>query len=222
MENFIKLLGMFLANFGKSPGALLMQSFAVFLAVLTYLLVSYFPSLIQWGQSASTSAILRDIQEQREIKFPSIAREKAMALFLQTQADAVFVMRYEPEAVNDYQKVLVWEGKVPLEKIDYEPRPVDKSSELYSTQLAGENYSSRWEQESEYYRGRNIPSFKNQDFDFVYTCPYFNLNNIYSGYIGIAWNSLDSSKLKGEELHQFEDYLGKVCNSASRYLGRSI
>ncbi|AQT25248.1 holin [Providencia phage vB_PreS_PR1] len=222
MENFLKLLGVIFANFGKSPGALLANVVSVFVAVCLYLIVMHFPALIQWGQSLSTTSVLREIQAQREDKFPAVAREKAMALFLQTQADAVFVMKYEPEAVNDYQRVLVWEGKMPLEKIDYEPKPVDKSSELYSTQLAGENLAVRWDMESEYFKGRNIPTFRNQNFDFVYTCPFFNLNNIYSGYIGIAWNELPMKVEDKQSLLNYEEYLGKICNSASRYLGRSI
>lgn len=222
MENFLKLLGVIFTNFNKSPGALLMNVIAIFITVCTYLLISNFPALIQWGQSVSTTAVLNEIQVQREQKFPAIAREKSMALFLQTNADAVFVMKYEPEAVNDYQKILVWEGKVPIEKLDYEPKPVDKSSELYSTQLAGENLAVRWDMESTYFKGRNIPTFQNQNFDFVYTCPFFNLNNIYSGYIGIAWNELPVKPEDEQNLHDYEEYLGKICNAASRYLGRSI
>lgn len=222
MENFLKLLGVIFANFGKSPGAMLMNIISVFVAVCLYLIVTHFPALIQWGQAVSTTSVMSEIQAQRELKFPAVAREKSMALFLQTQADAVFVMKYEPEAVNDYQKVLVWEGKVPLEKTDYDPRPVDKSSELYTTQLAGENLAVRWDKESVYFKGRNIPTFKNQNFDFVYTCPFFNLNNIYSGYIGIAWNTLPIHTDNVEELRAYEEYLGKICNAASRYLGRSI
>lgn len=219
MDNLIKLIRTILENLNQSPGALLSNMVAIFFAVLTYLTVTYFPSLIQYVQSTSTTAVIIEMKKQRELEFPDIAREKIMALYLQTDASAVYVTKYEPEALNDYQKILTWEGKIPLEKIDYEPRPVDKSSNLYTTQLAGSNFVFYSNKEERYILGRNLPTLKNQSFEFVYTCPYFNLNNIYSGYIGIAW---DKIPVKDEDLPKYEEYLGKLCAAPARHLGRSI
>ena len=63
----------------------------------------------------STSAVLQDVQTQRIDNFPNVAREKSMVLFSQTGADAVFVVKYKPDAINDYSNIIAWESNAQLD-----------------------------------------------------------------------------------------------------------
>lgn len=218
MDKFIQLLTLMLAE-AKDPATLLKRILTIFVTVLLYLSIAHTGEVVSFLRAFSTNSVIEDMRTQRVTSFPTVAREKSMILFSQTEADAVFVVKYKPDGINDYQNIIAWEGKQPLDKGDMEDRPVNKASQLYKRQLEGFNYSINNEVKVIRYNGVDIPSLRNITFNYVYTCPYFNLNNIYAGYIGIAYTELPVPKA---EMAMFEDYLSRLCSSQQRYLGRAI
>lgn len=218
MDKFIQLLTLMLAE-AKDPATLLKRILTLFVTVLLYLSIAHTSELVSFLRVFSTNAVIQDIQVQRVTTFPTVAREKSMILFSQTEADAVFVVKYKPDGINDYQNIVAWEGKAPLDKSDMEDKPVNKASQLYKRQLEGSNYVINNEVKVIRYNGVDMPPFKSSTYNYIYTCPYFNLNNIYAGYIGIAYTELPVTRT---ELSMFEDYLSRLCSAQQRYLGRAI
>lgn len=219
MDKFAQLLTLLLSEV-KDPKIFLQRILTILLAFVLWVAVTHTSELLSYLQTFSSSAVLQDLKTQRINEFPGIAREKATMLFAQTRADAVFVTTYKPEAINDYQTIIAWEGNVSLDQSDMLPQPIDKTSELYRRQLDGFKYVyNGLTVPTEQYYGNNFPKFRNVQFGFVYTCPFFNLNNVYSGYIGIAWAKVP---VQPANMEGFTDYLSKLCNPQIRALGRAL
>lgn len=220
MDNFLKLLTVLLTEI-KDPATLLKRVGTLAITVIIYFLINNTAEIGTYLKAFSTSSVLEDIQEQRIKNFPNVAREKAMILYAQTKADVVFVVKYKPDAINDYQNIIAWEGNIQIEKADLEDKAVDKTSELYRQHLDGFNYAYDVATKVTTYRysGVDIPEFKNINFEYVYTCPYFNLNNIYSGYIAMGWKVKPQGTSDPEKFNQ---YLYRLCNPQRGSLGRSI
>lgn len=220
MDKFIQLLTALLSEF-KSPKDMLRGMVTVLVAAMLYLLVGHTTEVFSFLSTFSTTAVLQDLQEQRKLNFPNIAREKAMILFSQSKADAVYVVKYKPDAVNDYQNIVAWEGGETLDKKDLNDKAVNKISPLYRTHLEGLSYTVGEDQSNTRpkYSEEGLFPLKDKGYKYVYTCPYFNLNNIYIGYIGLAWKEYP---VDAKDNKQFEDYLFRLCESPRRALGRSI
>lgn len=219
MDKFLQLLTLLLQE-AKDPAALLKRVLTIFVAVILYLAINHTTEVASFLKAFSTSAILEDQKIQRVNNFPAVAREKAMMLYSQTRSDAVFVVKYKPDAINDYQNIIVMEGALQLDKEDMADKAVDKTSDLYRKQLEGFNYVVKdTVKQVSRYSGKAIPPFKNVTYKYVYTCPYFNLNNVYAGYIGIAWKE---PPVAVEDEPELNDYLAKLCDPQRRALGRSI
>lgn len=218
MEKFLQLLTVLLQE-AKDPASLLKRLLTILVAVIIFLFVSNTSEVMSFLKTFSTSSVLQDVQTQRIDNFPNVAREKSMVLFSQTGADAVFVVKYKPDAINDYSNIIAWESNAQLDRADLADKAVNKTSELYRRHLEGFNYAADLSVKVNKYTGSNIPAFKNITFNYVYTCPYFNLNNIYAGYIGIAWKDKPVDTADSE---QFNEYLAKLCSPQRRSLGRSI
>lgn len=219
MEKFLQLMTL-LFNETKDPSALLKRLLTLLVGVIIYLFVMYTSEVMSFIKTFSTTAVLEQVHTQRVNEFPNLAREKSMILYSQTHADAVFVVKYKPESINDYQTVIAWEGNAQLDKSDLADKAVNKTSDFYRTQLDGFNYEEKpVENKHGYYSTTFIPVFKNVNFAYVYTCPYFNLNNIYSGYIAMAWEKVPVDNI---DIVGFRDYLAKLCGPQQRSLGRSL
>lgn len=220
MDKFLQLLTVLLSEI-KDPTTFLKRILTVLLSFILWVVITNTSQVLTYLTTFSTSAVLKDVQEQRMNNFPSVAREKAMMLFSQTGADGVFVMKYKPESINDYQNIIAWEGNKPIDQYDLGDKAVDKTSELYRRHLDGFNYSfiNTTPAKSTAYYGKSFPALKNIKFSFVYTCPYYNLNNIYTGYIGIGWETVP---VEANDIEDFKEYLSKLCDPQRRALGRSI
>jgi hypothetical protein len=220
VDKFLQLLTMFFTEV-KDPKTLFLRALTALVVLVLWLIVTNTSEVFSYLKTFSTNSVLQDIQEQRIQNFPSVAREKAMMLFSQTGADAVFIMKYKPESINDYQNIISWEGNKPIDPYDLGDKAVDKTSELYKKHLDGFNYSFTNVVPSKpaTYAGKSFPLLKNVKFSFVYTCPYFNLNNIYSGYIGMGWETMP---VESQDIEGFKEYLSKLCDPQRRALGRSL
>lgn len=220
MDKFIQLISLLLQE-AKDPASLLKRLLTLLVGLVIYLFIANTSEVMSYLKTFSTSAVLQDVKVQRTLEFPNVAREKAMILFSQTRADAIFVVKYKPEAINDYQTIIAWESNVQLDKSDVSDKAVDKTSMLYRAHLDGLNFAidAREKRGLSKWSGTGLPPFKSANFEYVYTCPYFNLNNIYAGYVAVAW---EKYPLLDEDMSMFNDYMAKICASPQRSLGRSI
>lgn len=218
MDKFLQLLTMLLQE-AKDPASLLKRLLTILVTVILFFVINNSTEVLSFLKTFSTSAVIQDLRVQRIQNFPNVAREKSMILFSQTNADAVFVVKYKPDAVNEYQNIVAWEGNAQLDKADLADKAVDKTSSLYKRQLEGFTYVVDRDTRTNRYAGMDIPPFKNNEFKYIFTCPYFNLDNIYAGYIGIAWKDVP---VEASDLGQFNEYLTKLCDPQRRGLGRAI
>ncbi|QGH45157.1 endolysin [Bacteriophage Eos] len=218
MDKFIQLAS-FLLQEAKDPATLLKRLLTLLVGLVLYLVIMNTSEVMSFLKTFSTTAVLQEVKQQRQLEFPNIAREKSMILFSQTRADAVYVVKYKPEAINDYQTIIAWEGNAQLDRSDTTDKAVNKTSELYRNHLEGFTYAVKNEVKvSRYSTTMSLPELKNIHFDYVYTCPYFNLNNIYSGYIAIAW---ETPPVGVEDMDAYTNYLAKLCSPQQRALGRA-
>ncbi len=83
-----------------------------------------------------------------------------MVLSLSDGCRCCFVVKYKPDAINDYSNIIAWESNAQLDRADLADKVVNKTSELYRRHLEGFNYASDLSVKVNKYMGLNIPAFK--------------------------------------------------------------
>lgn len=148
------------------------------------------------------------IQKEKEKKFDSVVQEQLQIAHVASGADFSSIYVFRPKNLNYFVDMTIYEGKLPesLDARNLGGYPIDKTSEEYSRHLAGLPYESH---ENFTY----LPTTKeNKGVNYMYSCPYFNSNNVYSGTISLYW--FKEPKFTKERLFT-------VCNQAARVIGRA-
>ncbi|CCI88827.1 phage holin [Yersinia phage phiR1-RT] len=148
------------------------------------------------------------LKKDRDVKFNTIALEQLQIVHVSSNADFSAIYSFRPPDLNYFVDMVAYEGKLPstVNEKNLGGFPVDKTSAEYNRHLRGANFSSN----SEFVF---LPSkLKEEDVKYIYSCPIFNLNNVYAGAVSMYWYSIPSIK---------EERLAAICGQASRTLGRS-
>lgn len=146
------------------------------------------------------------LNKEKEKKFMSAAQEQLQIAHVSTGADFSAIFSYRPRNLNFFVDTITYEGKLPSEIDDrvMSGYPIDKTSEEYMTHLTGRAYESTT-------NNLFLPTRLEPKFAYGYSCPFFNLDNVYSGSISLFWKSppkIDKVKI------------GIICDQAARTLGR--
>lgn len=149
------------------------------------------------------------LQKDRDTKFDSSALEQLQIVHVSSGADFSAVYSFRPKNLNYFVDLIAYEGKLPsaVNEKNLGGFPVDKTSNEYSTHLRGANFSS----DNEFVF---LPTKKRDgELKYMYSCPYFNLDNVYAGTVSMYWYT-------GEPVVS-QDRLAAICSQASRTLGRA-
>ncbi|WJZ28152.1 holin [Serratia phage 92A1] len=146
-------------------------------------------------------------QEKKNIKFIAAAQEQLAIVHSTSGADFSAVYSLRPTNMNYFVDLVAFEGRLP-EAIDPKNMggfPVDKTSEEYVAHLNGRYFSSTHDFVF-------IPSKKKvTDYAYIFSCPFFNLDNAYAGSISLMW---------GEKPDIQYSRLESLCGQSGRILGR--
>lgn len=158
-----------------------------------------------WKTSSSIDVPTLEIDKAK--KFESASTEQLNIVHLTTGADFSAVFGFRPKNVNYFVDIIAYEGKLPtqLNPKNLGGYPIDKTSEEYNRHINGLYYTS--DIASPY-----LPTKSLIPVAYTYSCPYFNLENYYSGSILMEWykQKPDITDIR----------LTIVCNQAARILGR--
>lgn len=165
-------------------------------------------TIAQLYKESSYEAYSHALQVERNKRFDLAIQEQLQSVHVASGADFSGVYVFRPKNLNYFVDLEVYEGKIP-ESVD--PKnlggfPVDKTSEEYLSHLAGRNFDS----ETEFVY---LPSTEdNKGLEYMYSCPYFNMDNIYSGSVAMYWYTKPRVTKKRLE---------SICNQAARAIGRT-
>lgn len=145
----------------------------------------------------------------REHDFQVSATEQLQIAYMSSGADFAAVYEFKPKNINNFYSIVAHEGDLPT-GINPDPDilyPIDKSSIEYRTQLTGQSYYS-----SKQFDFLPISTKNKPNIGYLFSCPIFNIDNIYSGMVSMMWKD-------GEE-HLDNSRLDAICGQAVRTLGR--
>lgn len=148
------------------------------------------------------------IQKERNARFESAALEQLQIVHISSEADFSAVYSFRPKNLNYFVDLIAYEGRLPstINEKSLGGFPVDKTMTEYSVHLSGRAYKS-------VDKFAFLPTKKpSPEINFMYSCPYFNLDNIYAGTVSMYWYG-------GE--HIDESRLDSICSQAARILGRA-
>lgn len=188
------------------------------LASRILVLILFFVLGLTWLKSDSLMAMYKDssyetyakiIQQERESKFEMTALEQLQIVHISSGADFSAVYSFRPKNLNYFVDLIAYEGRLPstVSEKSLAGFPVDKTTREYSTHLGGRIFKSTDE-------FAFLPSKeKTTELKYMFSCPYYNLDNIYAGTVTMYWYD---SKLRVSE-----ERLESICDQAARTLGRS-
>lgn len=165
-------------------------------------------SILQIYKESSYENYAKMIQKDKDAKFEVVALEQLQIVHVASDADFSAVYAFRPKNFNYFVDMIAYEGKLP-ESVD--PKnlggyPIDKTSNEYSKHLSGANFIT----ETEF---KYLPSTdENFSLKYMFSCPYFNLDNVYSGTVAMYWYK--------KPTHDTEK-IGAICGQAVRALGRA-
>lgn len=188
------------------------------LFIKLFLIITIFVMLIIWykwddvfsvWKNTPTAVIdLQSLELEKAKKFESASIEQLNIVHLTTGADFSAVFAFRPKNINYWVDILAYQGKLPQE---VDPKnlggyPIDKTSEEYNSHVNGLYFISSTKASS------YLPTKEVIPVVYTFSCPYFNLDNYYSGSVLMEWYK------KKPELT--DTRLMIVCNQAARTLGR--
>lgn len=150
------------------------------------------------------------LQVEKDRNFDNAAQEQLQIVHVSADADFSAVFSFRPKNLNYFVDLVAYEGKLPhtIDEKNLGGFPINKTSEEYRRHLLGRSYFT--DKDFQYIPSRE-KKLENIDIGFMYSCPIFNLDNVYSGSIAIAWKNKPDIDIEN---------LDTLCNQSARILGR--
>lgn len=148
------------------------------------------------------------MQKNKDQKFEASSLEQLQIAHVSSGADFSAVYSFRPRNLNYFVDLVAYEGKLPIavDEKNLGGYPVDKTSNEYSTHLSGAIFESTGEFVF-------LPTRqKVTDIKYMFSCPFFNLDNVYSGTVAMYWY---------EEPKIDKVRIASICGQAARTLGRT-
>lgn len=158
-------------------------------------------------KNSSTTIDAPTLEIERAKKFEAVSIEQLNVIHLSTGADFSAIFVFRPKNINYFVDILTYEGRLPYQ---VDPKnlggyPIDKTSEEYNKHINGLYYISK-------VASPYLPTKQYVNVVYTFSCPYFNLDNYYSGSILMEWYT--------NKPVVTDTRLMVVCNQAARILGR--
>lgn len=194
----------------KNPELLVLRVFAAIVLSFVALVWCSKEELFTLYKESKYETYAHVLQVEKDRNFDNAAQEQLQIVHVSSDADFSAVFSFRPKNLNYFVDLVAYEGKLPptIDQKNLGGFPINKTSDEYRTHLLGRSYFT--DKEFQYIPSREKKLGLN-DIGYVYSCPIFNLDNVYSGSIAIAW--------KNKPDIEIED-LDTLCNQSARILGR--
>lgn len=155
-----------------------------------------------------------------ETNLPNVSNQALQIVKLSSGADLVLFNRYKPKESRTFYDIFSYEGTFPSE-INFSSvennNPINKTTAEYNNHLAGLPYSDDDGDSS-------FMPFSLDEDSVAFSCPVFDLNNLYAGSIVMVWYGAKELDLKMTSLEKnsSDEKLFSICNHGSRIIGRSM
>lgn len=145
--------------------------------------------------------------EEKDKKFVDVAKEQIQIMKSSSRADLAALYSFRPKDMNYFVDLVTYEGNLPqsVDPKNLGGYPIDKQSVEYITHISGSSFTSI--NEFAYLPTKE----RDTEIKFMYSCPLFNLENVYSGSIEMYWFNTPPTD---------ERKLFLICNQTARVLGR--
>lgn len=145
----------------------------------------------------------------RMADFETSAVEQVQIAYISSGADFAAVYEYRPKNINNFYNMVTYEGELPkgVDLREVTGYPIDKTSSEYRIQLTGQPFSS-----TNQFDFLPVSPKVQVDMGYLFSCPIFNIDNIYSGMVSLMWKEVP------KDLNEVR--LEAICEQASRTLGR--
>lgn len=206
----------------KDPKSLLLNTVSIVILLSSLYVFNNLDTMGDFISNFSSNRVIEQYKEAQRLEYPKLAKNKAELLLYQVSPSQVFVTEYNPKFINEYQTMVASVGSLNIKVTDIRDQSIDKNSKAYAAHLKQQDFAwvvnptDRWVSSDFITRGIE---YSQLGIQYIYTCPIFNLDNSYSGYIGLGWKSIPYKN--NEEKNKLEAYLQGVCGPAARLLGRS-
>ena len=199
--------------FKDASGRVLLERVVACVLIITVFLgYSKLDVILQYLKESRYEEYAKILEAKQTEEFTNIAIEQAQIVHTQSKADFTAIYAFRPKDLNYFSDIVAMQGKAPSfidsRLTNTEGRPIDKTSDQYTTHLSGHNFISGDE-----FIFLSSEKDINNEVNYMYSCPYFNLANIYSGSIELYYSErppeYDEKRLLG------------ICVFASRVLGRA-
>lgn len=192
----------------NASGKVLLSRFLVVLALFLMALIWYKgETFLVLYKESSYEHFKEVLAIEKENKFNIVAKEQIQIVHSSSKSDFTAVYSFRPTNMNYFVDMVAFEGKLPdtVDEKNTGGFPIDKTSTEY---LAGMN--------GNYFESTNtfvfLPTKRKTKFAYMFSCPFFNLDNIYAGSIALHWYN-EKPALSFERL-------SAMCGQAGRLLGR--
>ena len=186
--------------------------FRVIVVVILFVL-----TFIWYKSDAITDAYIKSSYESyneilvktQELKFEKTALEQLRIVHISSGADFSAVFTFRPKNLNYFVDLIAYEGTLPstVDSKNLGGYPIDKTTAEYSTHLSGTYFWT--DKEFVFLPTKRKPP----EISYMFSCPYFNLDNVYAGTVEMYWYN-SKPALSNERLTS-------ICGQAVRALGRA-
>lgn len=199
--------------FKDASGRVLLERVVACVLIITiFLAYSKLDIILAYLKESRYEEYKKIVADKSEMDFATIATEQVQIIHVQSKADFSAIYAFRPKDLNYFSDIIASQGEAPsfIDKrlINGEGRPIDKSSVQYARHLTGNTFVS-----GEEFIFISSEKDHTDEVNYMYSCPYFNSGNVYSGSIELYYKS------KPPEYD--EKRLFSICNHAGRVLGRA-
>lgn len=200
----------------KDPKTFLLRTLTLLVLLLGYTLIENPDAFIKVAKEFSREAVIESLELERVNQLPIIAKERVNLIYGQVYADVVYVATYNPKQQNDYLSIIAREGEAGGPAFDMRTKLViKKASKMYLEHLSSRTYTLDIALGDKYENLLlNTTRLEEAGIKYLFTCPIYSIDNIYSGHIGIGYREAPEILYSG--------FLESICNPNARAIGRYL
>lgn len=200
----------------KDPKTFFLRTLTMLVLIFGYTLVENPDALLKVAKEFTRESVVESLETERLTLLPIIAKERVNLIYGQVYADVVYVSTYNPKQQNDYLSIIAREGEAGAPAFDMRTKLViKKASKMYLEHLSSRTYTLDVALGDKYDNLLfNTTRLEEAGIKYLFTCPIYSIDNIYSGHIGIGYREAPEILYPG--------FLESICNPNARAIGRYL
>lgn len=199
----------------KDPKTFFLRTLTILVMLMGYALVTNPEAIVSVAKDFTREAVIESLEAERKDKLPIVSKERVSLIYGQVYADLVYVATYNPKQQNDYLRVIAREGEAGGPSFDMRTKLViRKASKMYLEHLSSRNFIMGLGQNGYTNLLFNSTRLEEAGIKFLFTCPIYSIDNIYSGHVGIGYRRAPDAIPSG--------FLESICVPNARAIGRYL